>query len=175
MLISEMKLGWMRYLISYEVAQSRRKPEEVSQATTGAPSYRQQSVACPTRPPSSIPLAYHLQSPPSQNPRFTSNDHILGPPLVLEKGTNAEDFSADGFDKFSRSMARFESQFTTPSFNQLMPATAKGVHVGVAWSHFVARVHNAIIQILHGRWSTLVALAEAAGPPTFQAVRMRLP
>jgi hypothetical protein len=52
----------------------------------------------------------------SQNPSFTSNGHILGPPLVLEKGTNAEDFSADGFEKFSRSMARFESQFTTPSF-----------------------------------------------------------
>jgi hypothetical protein len=33
----------------------------------------------------------------------------------------------------------------------------------------MARVHNAIIQILHGRWSTLVALAEAAGPPNLSS------
>jgi hypothetical protein len=46
-----------------------------------------------------------------------------------------------------------------------MPATAKGVPVGVAWSPFIARIHNAIIQIPRGRWSKLVALAEAAGAP----------
>jgi hypothetical protein len=33
----------------------------------------------------------------------------------------------------------------------------------------MARVHNAIIQILHGRWSTLVSLAEATGPPNLSS------
>jgi hypothetical protein len=50
-----------------------------------------------------------------------------------------------------------------------MPATANGVHVGVVWSHFIARVHNVVTQIPHGRWSTLVALAQAAGAPNFSS------
>jgi hypothetical protein len=76
MLNREMGLRLMRYLISYGVPQSERKPEEVTQATTGAPGYRQQAVTCLARPPSSTPLGYHLQSPPSQNSSFISTGHM---------------------------------------------------------------------------------------------------
>jgi hypothetical protein len=49
------------------------------------------------------------------------------------------------------------------AFNHLIPATANGAPEQVVWSDFIARTHNAITQIPYGRWSTLVALAEAAG------------
>jgi alkylated DNA nucleotide flippase Atl1 len=51
------------------------------------------------------------------------------------------------------------------AFNHVIPATANGAPEYVVWSDFIARIHNAITQIPYGRWSTLVALAEAAGAP----------
>jgi hypothetical protein len=55
------------------------------------------------------------------------------------------------------------------AFNHLIPATANGVPEQVVWSDFIARIHNAISQLPYGRWSTLVALAEAAGAPNLSS------
>jgi hypothetical protein len=55
------------------------------------------------------------------------------------------------------------------AFNNLIPATANGAPEQVVWSDFIARIHNAITQIPYGRWSTLVALAEAAGAPNLSS------
>jgi hypothetical protein len=55
------------------------------------------------------------------------------------------------------------------AFNHLIPATANGVPEQVVWSDVIARIHNAITQIPYGRWSTSVALAEAAGAPNLSS------